>query len=51
LVRLLPEAFAVTLPTWLVMHEDLRASARVRGVFDHLAAGLRGYLATSRRPG
>ena len=48
LVRLLPGAFAVPLQTWLVMHEDLRASVRVRLVFDHLAAGLTAYLATSR---
>ena len=47
LVRLLPEAFAVPLETWLVMHEDLRASLRVRRVFDHLAQGLKAYLATS----
>ena len=48
LVRLLPEAFAVPLETWLVMHEDLRASVRVRRTFDHLAEGLQAYLATSR---
>ena len=48
LVRLLPEAFAVPLETWLVMHEDLRASVRVRRTFDHLAKGLQADLATSR---
>lgn len=48
LVRVLPEAFAVPLETWLVMHEDLRSSTRVRRVFDHLAEGLKDYLATSR---
>ncbi len=48
LVRLLPGAFALRLETWLVMHEDLRASLRVRRLFDHLAAGLTDYLATSR---
>lgn len=40
LVRLLPEALAIDLPVWLVMHEDLRASPRCRLVFDALAAGL-----------
>ncbi len=30
----------VTLEVWLAMHEDLRASARVRLVHDHLAASL-----------
>ena len=48
MVRVLPEAFAVPLETWLVMHEDLRASLRVRRLFDHLVEGLRAYLATSR---
>jgi DNA-binding transcriptional LysR family regulator len=48
LVRVLSEAFAVPLETWLVMHEDLRANLRVRRAFDHLASGLKEYLATSR---
>lgn len=48
LVRVLPEAFAVPLETWLVMHEDLRANVRVRRVFDHLAERLILWLATSR---
>ena len=48
LVRVLAQAFAIPLETWLVMHENLRASARVRQVFDHLTAGLKAYLATSR---
>ena len=48
LVRLLPRVFAAPLETWLVMHENLRASLTVRRVFDHLAEGLRAYLATSR---
>lgn len=48
LVRVLPEAFAVPLETWLVMHEDLRGSHRVRRAFDHLAEGLKAYLTSSR---
>jgi DNA-binding transcriptional LysR family regulator len=48
LVRIAEDAFAVPLETWLVMHEDLRASARLRAVYDHLAQGLSAYLATSR---
>ncbi|UYY57539.1 LysR family transcriptional regulator [Sphingomonas sp. S2-65] len=40
LVRVLPDAFAFVLPIWIVMHEDLRAIARCRVVFDALAAGL-----------
>jgi DNA-binding transcriptional LysR family regulator len=48
LIRVLPDAFAVPLETWLVMHEDLRTSLRIRRVFDHLAEGLSAFLATSR---
>jgi DNA-binding transcriptional LysR family regulator len=48
LVRVLPEAFAVPMEMWLAMHENLRASLLVRTVFDHLAAALSDYLATSR---
>jgi DNA-binding transcriptional LysR family regulator len=44
LVRVLPEAFELTLDTWLAMHEDLRTSRRCRVVFDALAAGLSGYI-------
>ncbi len=40
LVHLLPDAFALELDTWLVMHEDLRASRRVRLLYDHLAQAL-----------
>ncbi len=48
LERVLPKAFAMPLETWLVMHEDLRSSPRVRTLFDHLAKGLKVYLASSR---
>lgn len=40
LVRVLPRAFAFTLPVWVVMHEDLRSTPRCRAVFDALVAGL-----------
>lgn len=43
LVRLLPEAVSLPLETWVVMHEDLRQSLRVRRLFDHLAEALGGY--------
>jgi DNA-binding transcriptional LysR family regulator len=39
LVRVLP-AVAMPLPLCIVMHEDLKTSARCRAVFDALAAGL-----------
>lgn len=45
LLHLLPEAFELSLDTWLVMHEDLRASRRTRTVFDYLAIALAEYIA------
>ena len=44
LVRVLPDAFAFPLDTWVTMHEDLRASLRCRVVFDALVAGLMAYI-------
>lgn len=43
LVRLLPESFALNMDTWVVMHEDLRRSVRMRALYDHLAAALIDY--------
>jgi DNA-binding transcriptional LysR family regulator len=43
LVHLLPHAFRHALETWVVMHEDLRRTARVRTAFDHLVRGLAAY--------
>ncbi len=40
LVRVLPGAVGIELGLWIVMHEDLRSSARCRAVFDALAEGL-----------
>lgn len=48
LVRVMPEIFAVPLPTWIVMHEDLRGVTRMRVVFDGLAAGLKAYAEGAR---
>ncbi|TXM68384.1 LysR family transcriptional regulator [Methylobacterium sp. WL120] len=39
LVRVLP-AITLTLPLWIVMHEDLKTNARCRAVFDALVEGL-----------
>lgn len=41
----LAKEFSARLDCWLAMHEDLRGSARVRLVFDHLAATLPAALA------
>lgn len=43
MVHLLPEAFQVALPVWLVTHRDLRREPRVRAAFDHLAASFADY--------
>lgn len=44
LVRVLPEALAIGLDTWVAMHADLRGSRRYRIVFDALAEGLTDYI-------
>lgn len=56
LVRVLPSV-ALHLDAWVVTHEDLRAVARVRAVFEHLVKEMRAYAAkadgaahTRRRP-
>lgn len=55
LVRVLARQMEFSLDIWLVMHEDLRLSRRVRLVYDGLAAGLLSYVAGARaatgRPG
>lgn len=43
LVRVLPDAFAVELDTWVAMHEDLRESRRCSVVFAALVDGLLAY--------
>jgi len=47
LSHLLPDAFEVTLETWVAMHESLRTSPRCRAVFDALVDGLRAYIASA----
>ena len=49
LVHLLPGAFDFALDTWVVMHEDLKSSRRMRLMFDHLVEHLRAYIATEPR--
>jgi DNA-binding transcriptional LysR family regulator len=45
LVRVLARQMEFSLEMWLVTHEDLRLSRRVRLVYDHLADGLSAYAA------
>jgi DNA-binding transcriptional LysR family regulator len=44
LVAVLPRAISFKLEMWLVMHENLRATRRVKLVFDHLAEQLSTYV-------
>jgi DNA-binding transcriptional LysR family regulator len=44
LVPVLPKVIRFELDVWLAMHEDMRGAARVRLLFDHLAAGLTAFL-------
>ncbi|MGH8170694.1 MAG: LysR substrate-binding domain-containing protein, partial [Steroidobacteraceae bacterium] len=47
LVSILPRQVRLELEMWVVMHEVLRTTARAKLMFDHLAAGLARYVATS----
>jgi len=38
----------LAMPMWLVLHEDLRASRRLRLMLEHLANGLAGYVALAQ---
>jgi DNA-binding transcriptional LysR family regulator len=49
LVQVLPGVM-FDMEIWVVMHEDLKASRRMKLMFDHLVAELGAYAATSRAP-
>ncbi|WP_315837899.1 LysR family transcriptional regulator [Bradyrhizobium prioriisuperbiae] len=51
LIAVLPEDISFTLEVWLALHEDLRASRRLRLMMDHLTAGLAEYVAGSQAGG
>ena len=38
------------LETWVVMHEDLKATRRMRLMFDHLVEALGAYVADAQAP-
>jgi DNA-binding transcriptional LysR family regulator len=44
LVPVLPDEIQFALEIWLAMHENLKATRRVRLLFDHLAAGLKEFV-------
>ena len=43
-VQVLPMRSGARLGGWLVMHEDLKTTRRVRLLFDHFAVGLTAYV-------
>ena len=48
LIPVLPREVRFGLEVWLVAHEAMRSSRRVRLLFEHLAAGLKAYVAQGR---
>ncbi len=48
LVHLFPKDFRFELGLWVAMHKDLKATRRMRLLFDHLAVELARYAATSK---
>jgi len=46
LLPLLRKQFKVEMEIWIVMHNDLKRSSRMRLMFDHLATGLAQFAAT-----
>jgi DNA-binding transcriptional LysR family regulator len=51
LLGVLSKAIRFELEVWLAMHEDMRSTARVRLLFDHLAAGLLDFVRGSQAGG
>jgi DNA-binding transcriptional LysR family regulator len=51
LVAILPGVFRFSLEMWLVMHENLRTTRRVRLLYDHLVEHLRVYAAAGSERG
>jgi DNA-binding transcriptional LysR family regulator len=50
LVAVLPQEVRFELDIWIVMHEALRKTARIRMMFDHLVASFAQYVARSGGP-
>ncbi len=43
LVRVLPDRVVFNLDTWIVAHEDVRRSARIDALFNHLVEAFQAY--------
>ena len=50
LVAILPQVVRFELEVWVVMHEALRKTARIKLMFDHLVAEMGAYVARSQEP-
>jgi len=50
LIPVLSTEISFSYDTWVVMHEDLKSSRRIRLLFDHLAEHLAVYVASSASP-
>jgi DNA-binding transcriptional LysR family regulator len=50
LLAILPRQFRFDLDVWVVMHEGLRKSTRVKSMFDHLVEEMSRYVASSQGP-
>jgi DNA-binding transcriptional LysR family regulator len=48
LTRVMPNITLTSLGIWIVMHENLRGSRRMRAMFDHLVEGVSAYVRASR---
>ena len=48
LTRVMPDKTVFSLGVWIVMHENLRASRRMRLMFDHLVDGVTAYIKEGR---
>ena len=48
ILRILPKQIALSLETWVTMHQDLRTSPRCRVTFDALVEGLEQYIHSNR---
>ena len=48
LIRVIPDTVIFQMGIWIVMHENLRASRRMRLMFDHLVDGVTSYIKEGR---
>ena len=51
LIPVLQNEVQLSLEVWLAMHENLKATRRVRQLFEHLAEGLKSYVGSGQRGG